>query len=188
MDPTLQRPEDREAEDTSIVLPDSPWTYSDGALNPNLRPTSAAVRRARKAKTEGHVSSLPPYHPDYKEGEDDADDYGVDSTDSEASSADYYDEPGPTICIPAGRLRRGSEGYEVQTIDREAMLTNYITEQVGEVGRYNIYVPEPDVDSESDGVEGANGGEVKEGDDDDVPLASRVKNWRAETEIDSTDL
>ncbi|KZP25294.1 zf-DHHC-domain-containing protein [Athelia psychrophila] len=172
MDPTLQRPEDREAEDKSIVLPDSPWTYSDG-LNPDLRATSAAKRQVRKAKAEGPISSLPPYHPDYQE--DDADDYGASSSGSVASSADYYDEPGPVIHTP---VRRGSEGYEVGNIDREAMLTRYIAEQVGEEGRYNLYVPEPDVDSESDGLE--------EGDDEDVPLANRVQNWRTETETVET--
>lgn len=183
MDPTLQRPEDREAEDTSILLAESPWTYTDGSLNPNLRPTSAAMRRARKARAKagGPVSSLPPYHPDYQAEE--ADDAATSSNSAE-SSDDYYEEPGPVIRIPAGRVRRGSEGYEVRPINREEMLTRYIAEQVGEEGRYNVYVPEPDVDSESDDLDGAE----DEGDDEDMPLANKVQNWRAGTEVGSTDL
>ncbi|KAF7968127.1 hypothetical protein HWV62_20122 [Athelia sp. TMB] len=176
MDPTLQRPEDREAEDTSIVLAESPWTYSDGALNPNLRPTSAAMRRARKARAraDGPVSNLPPYHPDYHADDDDA----VSSSNSAGSSEDYYEQPGPVLRIQAGRVRRGSEGYEVRPINREEMLTRFIAEQVGEEGRYNVYVPEPDVDSESDDLDGTE----DEGEDEDMPLASKVQNWRTRTE------
>lgn len=124
------------------------------------------MRRARKAKADG-ASRLPPYHPDYQAGAADEDA----ALSAGSASDDYYAEPA-SVALTAGRLRRGSEGYEVRPINREEMLTRYIQEQVGEVGRYNVYVPEPDVDSESYGS----------GEDEEAPLASRVKNWRAATE------
>lgn len=77
-------------------------------------------------------------------------------------------------------IRRGSEGYEIAPINREEMLARYIEGQAAEVGRYNLYVPEPDVDSESDGLAGVGGSDVD--DEDDVPLVRKVENWRAETD------
>lgn len=61
------------------------------------------------------------------------------------------------------RARRGSEGYEVQSIDREEILRRYIETRGEEAGRYKVYVPEPDTESEEDGEE-------------NVPLARMVGN------------
>lgn len=51
------------------------------------------------------------------------------------------------------KVRRGSEGYEVRTINREEMLREYIHSQVERTGRYQVYQPEDAVyaeDYESD--------------------------------------
>jgi palmitoyltransferase len=158
-----------------LTLPSSPWTYSNDALNPDLHPTSAGKRkskpRAKKAKAaKGPISSLPPYHPDYEpplEGDEDgAGGAFVYSSASDTSySSDGYIEP---VIPGAGRVRRGSEGYELPPIDREEMLRRYIEGQVGEAGRYNVYVPEPESESSED-------------EEARVPLAQKVENWRAAT-------
>jgi len=85
------------------------------------------------------------------------------SSASDVSSSDGYDAP---VIPGAGHMRRGSEGYELPPIDREAMLRRYIEEQVGEEGRYNVYVPEPESGSTGD-------------DEETVPLAKKVESWRA---------
>lgn len=110
---------------------------------------------------------MPPYHPDYESAADGEDPFDSDSSNS--SEDEYLNQP---VRQPKGPVRRGSEGYEIQPIDREEMLRRYIEGQSAEVGRYNVYVPEPDVDSESDGVAGS---EL----DDEIPLAEKVENWRA---------
>lgn len=168
-------------------LPDSPWTYENGSLNPNLRPTSAAKRKAKAKSNNVLHSSLPPYHPDYvPPGPGDTDRFMYSSSsdeDEDGSSGDeYYAEEAPTRPMP---IRRGSEGYEVRPIDREAMLRRYIEGQTAEVGRYNLYVPEPDVDSESDGLIGGDG-DGSEG-EDEVPLAKKVENWIAGTGTTTAD-
>jgi palmitoyltransferase ZDHHC6 len=48
------------------------------------------------------------------------------------------------------RVRRGSEGYEVQSLDREEMLRQYIQGQVAEPGRYHVFAPEQDRESDDD--------------------------------------
>lgn len=53
--------------------------------------------------------------------------------------------------VGGSRIRRGSEGYEVRPTTREEMLERYLLEQGMEPGRYQRYVPEPDI--ESDGTE-----------------------------------
>jgi palmitoyltransferase ZDHHC6 len=130
-----------------------------------LHPTSAGKRKstAKQAKVaKGPISSLPPYHPDYEpphEGD------AVYSSASDVASSDGYHAPD----IPgAGRVRSGSEGYELPPIDREEMLRQYIEGQVGEAGRYNVYVPEP-------------ASESSEEDEETVPLARKVQSWRAGT-------
>lgn len=140
-----------------LELPESPWTYENGNLNPNLHPPGASAlttrRRSRGATNKPTISSVPPYHPDYK---------------SPSDHESFSDEE----TVPSrrtGRLvRRGSEGYEVRTIDREAMLRQHVTEQMQEPGRYNIYMPDPP--SESD-------------DDEDTLISTRVERWRAEAAI-----
>jgi len=114
---------------------------------------------------KGPISSLPPYHPDY-EPPSLEDDGGIleYSSASDVSSSDGYAEP---VIPGAGRVRRGSEGYEIPSINREEMLRVYIEGQVGEPGRYNIYVPEAASESSEE--------------DERVPLARRVESWRART-------
>jgi len=87
------------------------------------------------------------------------------SADSDISSDGYADP----VIPGAGRVRRGSEGYELPPINREAMLRHYIEGQVGEVGRYNVYVPEPLSESTDDDQE------------EMVPLAKKVESWRVDT-------
>lgn len=126
-----------------LKLPSTPWTYNNGSLNPGLR--SNSLRKRRSAR--GPISSLPPYHSDYKPpGEEDT--YPV------SSSEDEYEQlPGR-----GGKLvRQDSEGYLVQSIDREEMLRRFVEERVEEPGRYQRYIPESTTDSE---------------DDDDTPLSA----------------
>ncbi len=59
-------------------------------------------------------------------------------------------------------VRRGSEGYEVRSIDREEMLRRFIEGRVHEPGRYSVYEPEA-----------ASGPESEE--DEDAPLVERAK-------------
>ncbi|KAF7337517.1 Palmitoyltransferase PFA4 [Mycena sanguinolenta] len=128
-----------------FVLPDSPWTYENGSINPELRPTNSAPRRRR---TPDGTSSLPPYHPDYRPGN--ADD--MESTDDDED--DYrYAAPSKT------KVRRGSEGFEVRPAGREDMLARYLLE-IGETPqRYHRYIPQPDSEPESE---------------DEVPLAQQL--------------
>ncbi|EPQ60462.1 zf-DHHC-domain-containing protein [Gloeophyllum trabeum ATCC 11539] len=157
-DPAHQQYSD---EDHTFVLPDSPWTYANGALNPDLRPSSARTRKSdgglRQRGPSSHLA-LPPYHPDYNEAAYVERDSGFSST---SGSEDEY--------TPANdrqwgiRVRRGSEGYEVPMIDREGLLQRYIQNQAGEPDRYQRYVPEPD--------SGSSGDE----DNEDLPLAQRAQ-------------
>lgn len=147
-----------------FTLPESPWTYENGSVNPNLQPTNMARvastsrrRRGRPGKREP-ISSVPPYHPDYRPpGDNDAFSDSPPSSDSES-----LDEEGG-LKRPRKLFRRGSEGYEVHAIDREAMLRQYVEDQVHEPGRYNVYVPDPSSASEGE---------------DEIPLAARVDSWR----------
>jgi palmitoyltransferase len=118
----------------SIKLPESPWTYENGALNPYLQPQRP---RLRKAGQQPFSSSVPPYHPDFQK-------------EQEEFSPDEYEERPP-------RIRRGSEGYEIQPIDREQLFQRYIEEQMTADGRYHVYERESSVKTDSD--------------DEDVPLA-----------------
>ncbi|KAJ7161254.1 zf-DHHC-domain-containing protein [Mycena crocata] len=122
--------------DKEFVLPDSPWTYENGSVNPDLQPSNSAVPRRRKQQSNG-VSALPPYHPDYRPAED---------YDSDEDDEYRYTDKGKT------RVRRGSEGYEVRPGAREDMLARYLLE-IGETPqRYHRYIPQPDSESESDDV------------------------------------
>lgn len=65
------------------------------------------------------------------------------------------------------RVRRGSEGYEVKSVDREEMLRRFVEGRTHEPGRYQRYVPEPSSESE-----------VEDGDaDESIPLAQQVEQW-----------
>ncbi|OAX40056.1 zf-DHHC-domain-containing protein [Rhizopogon vinicolor AM-OR11-026] len=159
-------------------LPDSPWTYENGGVNPNLRPSSGTLRPvngSRHKYTQDPVSALPPYHPDYK-------DPGVEAYPPRPYSPDSdleYSEEGYSGAV---RVRRGSEGYEVRPINREQMFQEYVQSQIDEVGRYQVYEPEHGLEGE-DGFEDEDGedGDLEAGEvghdgaisDDDVPLALR---------------
>ncbi|KAJ6609380.1 DHHC palmitoyltransferase-domain-containing protein [Mycena sp. CBHHK59/15] len=120
--------------DKEFVLPDSPWTYENGSVNPALQPSNSAVPRRRSRNTNG-ASALPPYHPDYQAGADIPNDHN--STDEEG---DYhrYTDGGKT------RVRRGSEGYEIRPVGREDMLARYL--------RYHRYIPQEGSDSDSEDI------------------------------------
>ncbi|KAH7880993.1 DHHC palmitoyltransferase-domain-containing protein [Lentinula edodes] len=126
-------------------LSESPWTFENEGVNPDLQPYNTKLRedsvtRRRKSRKAAGYSTLPPYHPDYQGSE------GEQSSESESSDDGKYNG--------SGRVRRGSEGYEFKPTDREDMLRRYL-EQVGETpGHYKRYIPQ--IESESD--------------EDDIPL------------------
>ncbi|KZT73329.1 zf-DHHC-domain-containing protein [Daedalea quercina L-15889] len=138
-----------------FTLPASPWTYENGSVNPHLQPSNA---RRRQVARNGPYSAVPPYHPDYKEPE------AVVPYDPASSSEEEYDGQSGR----GARVRRGSEGFEVKAIDREALLQRFIEGRTHEPGRYNYYNPE--VSSES---------EAEDDTDDSIPLAARLRGRRA---------
>ncbi|CCL98131.1 uncharacterized protein FIBRA_00125 [Fibroporia radiculosa] len=146
-------------------LPDSPWTYQNGSLNPNLEPSNARQRstsQRRRKVLQGPYSSLPPYHPDYNETQDE-DAYSVSS---ESSGYEEYEDNSAfahRIAEGVARVRRGSEGYEVKAIDRDAILQKFVEGRTHEPGRYQPYVPQPESDSEPEDI------------DDSVPLARKIE-------------
>ncbi|OBZ79551.1 Palmitoyltransferase PFA4, partial [Grifola frondosa] len=155
--------------DHKFTLPDSPWTYQNGSLNPELHPSnsrlsSSSTRRRKKQPdaARGAHSSVPPYHPDYN----DTSTYPshLSSSGSAVSSGDedYYEDSRSARAVP---VRRGSEGYEVQPIDRELLLRRYIEDRTTEPGRYQRYIPDPPSDADTD-------------DDEQIPLAEKVEMWR----------
>ena len=93
----------------------SPFTYGDGQFNPELVPSN----RESRLKRRGVGSRVPPYHPSYRQREDD------DEEDSEHSvSLSGSDSEAEPVLGP--HIRRGSEGFEVKPIDREEILRRYI--------------------------------------------------------------
>lgn len=132
----------------------SPWTYENETLNPALRPSNSQIResstRKRRNVNNAGVSALPPYHPDYEEGEQN----NYEPEYAEESDGSYTEEGAAAV-----RVRRGSEGYEVRPQGREEMLRRYLEEMGEEPGRYIRYIPQPESE--------------ESGDDDDIPLAYR---------------
>lgn len=128
------------------------------------------TRRRTSARTkaaEGPYASVPPYHPDYHRQES-HETYPVGS-----ESEDDYDEDGYAHVHqsrPREFVRRGSEGYEVRSIDREELLRRYVEDRTAEPGRYHLYVPEPPSEPES-GLE-------TEAEDEQTPLAEKLEMWR----------
>lgn len=139
-DPSVQH-------DHTFTLPSDPWTYENGTLNPNLRPSNSSRLRGRSSNTRrnGPTSSVPPYHPDFEE----------ESVDDDKSRDSGSDDEYCSVPASSKLVRRGSEGYEVRQIDREGLLQRYIDEQTHTQGRYNIYVPEVPSSSENASDEGA---------------------------------
>ncbi|KAH9932044.1 zf-DHHC-domain-containing protein [Epithele typhae] len=132
-------------------LPDSPWTYENNSVNPLLQPTQT---RRRKNARNGEHSAVPPYHPDY---------YHQDTPAPYAADSDGEDDEDERTPIPWARSGR----YEVKPIDREAMLRHYVEDRTTEPGRYNVYVPDPPSEPDT---------EVE----DEVPLTVKVEQWRAQ--------
>lgn len=155
-----------------LKLPSTPWTYENGSLNPSLQASNPQLRSRSKtgkqADPRGTVSAVPPYHPDYNTSR------GAERRSlSPSSSRDEYSEGEEDYEYDVEmrgdvRVRRGSEGLEVKPIDREAQLRRYIGSVTGEPGRYQRYIPEPPSETESE--------------EDEVPLAQKVEEWRATTE------
>ncbi|KAI0348281.1 zf-DHHC-domain-containing protein [Trametopsis cervina] len=169
-----------EHSDHKFELPKTPWTYENGELNPDLRPSSSALRKLsesttarRKGRPKEPISAVPPYHPDYKPPGDDggfSDSPGTAHSSSEEEEEEEDDDDDDDVPLGHSRafVRRGSEGYEVRTIDREDMLRHHVVSQMGEPGRYNVYVPDPSSESEPEV-------EVEA----DTPVAAKVERWRA---------
>lgn len=65
-------------------------------------------------------------------------------------------------------MRRGSEGFEVRSINREDMLERYLTELGEKPGRYVRYIAQSDDDDEEE--------------NDNVPLA-HVAGFTSTTEL-----
>jgi palmitoyltransferase len=171
------------ADQLPFKLPDSPWTYDNGDVNPNLRPTNGQLRgvNGNRYKTmQDPVSVLPPYHPDYE-------DPGVDTHPGRPYSPDSdsdYSEEGYSGAV---RVRRGSEGYEVRSVNREQLFQEYVEDRISEAGRYQVYEPEHTLESDEDfeedefeenideHIDELSGGVGDAGtmSDDDVPLALR---------------
>ncbi|KAF8215862.1 hypothetical protein K438DRAFT_613583 [Mycena galopus ATCC 62051] len=135
--------------DKEFVLPDTPWTYENGSINPDLKPSNSTSGTRRRRTPPDGASALPPYHPDYQPPR------AIDDGDSSDEEDDYrYGNPGKT------KVRRGSEGYEVRPGGREDMLARYLLE-IGETPqRYHRYIPQPDSEPESES--------------DDVPLGQQL--------------
>jgi palmitoyltransferase ZDHHC6 len=121
-------------------LPDSPWTFENGDVNPDLQPYNIERRQAsithRRKKRNGY-SSLPPYHPDYQGSGAESEGESIESSED----GDYHSN---------GRPRRGSEGIEIKPVDRDEMLRRYLAE-IGETpGRYHRYIPQVESESENE--------------------------------------
>lgn len=180
--------------------PTSPWTYDNDGPNPVLEPSNSQMRSRKRGTATTGVSAVPPYHPDYEpaqgEGDDDDDNDGYyhhddgDYDDGGERFAEYEYEQTKGA---HARVRRGSEGYEVRTIDREQLLAEFIQSRAQEEGHYRRYVPEPPSESESEnsggdgeedfvveeeGIEDE-GNDEDEDEEDDEPLAVRVEKWRS---------
>jgi palmitoyltransferase len=101
------------------------------------------------------VYNLPPYHPDFEDRE-------MQSVQDEEQAlfGEQYEEEEDYAYSNGGKahVRRGSEGYEVRSINREDLLRQYL-EEINAPDRYVRYEPEPC--SESDDS------------DDDVPLSAK---------------
>jgi palmitoyltransferase len=136
---------------------------------------------------------VPPYHPDYEPAQDWQDDSDGDGAyyHDDDDDDDGDDDEGERFAEyeyqrRTAHVRRGSEGYEVQTIDREQLLAEYIASRGQEEGHYRRYSPEPPsgTESESSGEDaawdiGLGAEDEDEDQDDDEPLGVRVEKWRS---------
>ena len=131
-------------EDHVFTLPKDPWTFGNGSLNPDLHPSSSGrgLRERRGSpglkqhhtdphpgdggETEG-ICAVPPYHPDHDESQPSHGHFSRPPYADEDEDGDdhYYEDE----LRPRQFIRRGSEGYEVHTIDREEMMRQYVESQ-----------------------------------------------------------
>lgn len=150
-------------DDHQLVLPESPWTYENGSVNPNLEPSSAYRRASKRKIKDNFVSNVPPYHPDYVEpsatSQRQSPSYDNDSSSSRESVNDRY---------TGNVVREGSEGYEVKQVDREEILRRYILSRGEEVGRYRRYAPETSSEEDDDDENSDEAGA------DDLPLGAEA--------------
>jgi len=93
----------------------SPFTYGDDQFNPELTPSN----RASRLKRRGIGARVPPYHPSYRQVEEEEENESEHSDLGSESDFEVDPDLGP-------RVRRGSEGFEVKQIDREEILRRYI--------------------------------------------------------------
>ncbi|KAJ2918393.1 hypothetical protein MD484_g1990, partial [Candolleomyces efflorescens] len=146
----------KEHEPERAPLPESPWTYENGSFNPDLVPTNTRARPRRKVMDDG-VYNLPPYHPDFEDREIHTvrdEEQALFDEESEDEEEEYY----TYSSRGQGHVRRGSEGYEVRSINREDLLRQYL-EEINAPDRYVRYEPEPSSDSDDS--------------EDDVPLGAK---------------
>ena len=171
--------------------PDSPWTYDNDGPNPALIPSNSQLRSRKRgrrgASGDGGVSAVPPYHPDYEPAQDWQDDgdgayYHRDNDDDDDGEGERFAEYESQR--RTAHVRHGSEGYEVQAIDREQLLAEYIASRGQEEGHYRRYLPEPPTESESSEEDapqdvGPGAEDEDEDQDDNEPLVVRVEKWRS---------
>ena len=69
--------------------------------------------------------AVPPYHPDYDESQPSNGHFSQPPYADESEDEDHYEDRQQRRRF----IRRGSEGYEVRTIDREAMMKQYVESQ-----------------------------------------------------------
>jgi len=131
-------------EEHVFTLPKDPWTYGNGSFNPDLHPGSLdhelRERRGSAASRQRHtipspgedgetdgVYSVPPYHPDYDESQPSYSHFSRPPYADEGEDEDdsYYEDGARQRRF----IRRGSEGYEVHSIDREEMMRQYVESQ-----------------------------------------------------------
>jgi len=111
-------------DETPVILPESgPWTYGSEGPNPALRPSSQRLRQR---------SRYPPYHPLYATEENGIVEEAYSESDSESSAEESF-----TL---RRRVRRGSEGYEVQHVSRDDMFQPYMP---SEAVRRRFNEPQP---------------------------------------------
>lgn len=147
-------------------LPPSPWTFDNGDLNPELRPSTTRRRRTPTgAPPPAPRAPVPPYHPDY-DGDSGTAAYPALESDDDYDDDEYAENAAGR---PREFVRRGSEGYEARPIDRETMLRRYVEDRTAEPGRYQLYVPSPPSEPDS-------GPEAEES----IPLSEKLEMWRTD--------
>lgn len=129
-------PPDSPSTEKQFQLPSSPWTYDNEGINPNLRPSNSSMLASHG--NHAYTSALPPYHPDF------------DGDSSSRARQSYSPSPSDEDDFQGVRVRRGSEGFEVHSLDREEMLRSYVETELSREGRYQVYKPDLPLDSDDD--------------------------------------